>query len=148
MALFTQQLDPCGQPVLSTALAALPVLVLFWLLVVRRKPAPVAGAAGAFAAVLVAWLGYRMPLGLAVTSFLHGAAFGLEPVGWLVFSAMLLYNLSVQSGQFAVLRRSVAHLSDDMRVQAILVGFSFGAFLEGAAGMGTPVAICGAILVG
>src|SRR5262249_37849238 len=81
-------------------------------------------------------------------SFVSGAGFGLLPVGWTIFNAMLLYNITVETGQFAVIRRSVAVLSADARVQAILIGFCFGAFLEGAAGGGTPVAICGAMLVG
>src|SRR5205814_7594351 len=107
-----------------------------------------AAAAGALTAILVASFVYRMPPVMAGLAFLHGTAFGLLPVGWTVFAAMLLYNVTVASGQFAILRRSVGHISDDARVQAVLVGFAFGAFLEGAAGCGTPVAICGAILVG
>src|SRR5205807_5832606 len=81
-------------------------------------------------------------------AFVHGAAFGLLPVGWTIFNAMLLYNITVQTGYFSIVRRSVAGLSGDARIQAILIGFAFGAFLEGAAGGGTPVAICGAIMVG
>src|SRR5581483_7892400 len=89
-----------------------------------------------------------MPVDMALWSFVHGAGFGMLPVGWTIFNAMLLYNITVVTGQFAVIRRSVAGLSGDARVQAILIGFAFGAFLEGAAGGGTPVAICGAIMVG
>src|SRR5262249_11134002 len=85
---------------------------------------------------------------MAGWSFVHGALFGFLPVGWTLFCAMLLYNITVETGQFTIIRRSVAGLSSDARIQAILVGFSFGAFLEGAAGAGTPVAICGAIMVG
>src|SRR5213079_838712 len=81
-------------------------------------------------------------------SFIDGAAFGLLPVGWTIFNAMLLYNITVRTGQFDTVRRSVAGLSGDARIQAILIAFAFGAFLEGAAGGGTPVAICGAIMVG
>ena len=81
-------------------------------------------------------------------AFVYGAGFGLLPVGWTIFNAMLLYNVTVQTGQFDVVRRSVAGLSGDARIQAVLIGFAFGAFLEGAAGGGTPVAICGAIMVG
>src|SRR5947207_8369981 len=89
-----------------------------------------------------------MPPLQALMAFADGAAFGLLPVGWTIFNAMLLYNITVETGQFAVVRRSVAGLSGDARIQAILIGFAFGAFLEGAAGGGTPVAICGAIMVG
>jgi lactate permease len=145
---YQQLLDPLGNRFLSTAFAALPVVVLFWLLVPRRWLAPKAAAAGAVAAILVARFVYRMPLGMACMAFLDGAGFGLLPVGWTIFSAMLLYNITVVTGQFEVIRRSVAGLSGDARVQAILIGFAFGAFLEGAAGGGTPVAICGAIMVG
>ena len=89
-----------------------------------------------------------MPADMALWSFVYGAGFGLLPVGWTIFCAMLLYNITVETGQFTIIRRSVASLSGDARIQAVLIGFSFGAFLEGAAGGGTPVAICGAIMVG
>src|SRR5262249_30624165 len=102
----------------------------------------------ALTAVVIAILFYQMPPQMAVMAFLFGAGFGLLPVGWTIFNAMLLYNITVETGQFSVVRRSVAGLSGDARIQAILIGFAFGAFLEGAAGGGTPVAICGAILVG
>ncbi len=172
LAVFVQDLDPLGNRALSTAVAALPVVVLFWVLVVqdiavlqpvtRRIPffqafwrwlpkhftAPVAGAAGAVTAAVLAWLAYDMPLDLVGSAFGLGVGFGLLPVGWTIFNAMLLYNITVETGQFAIIRRSVAGLSSDARIQAILVGFAFGAFLEGAAGGGTPVAICGAVLVG
>ena len=147
-AIYQQNLDPLQNRVLSTILAAAPVFVLFWLLVPRRWLAPKAGLAGAIAAILVAWLVYRMPLLMAGMAFVHGAAFGLLPVGWTIFNTMLLYNITVETGHFAVVRRSVAGLSADPRIQAVLIGFAFGAFLEGAAGGGTPVAICGAIMVG
>jgi len=148
LAVYTQNLDPLDNRILSTLLAGLPVIVLFWLLVPMHKPAPIAGAAGAFTAIMIAWLAYGMPLEQAGAAFGYGIAFGLLPIGWTVLNAMLLYNITVETGQFAIIRRSVAGLSADARVQAMLVGFSFGAFLEGAAGAGTPVAICGAILVG
>src|SRR5258707_4127401 len=154
LAYYQQHLDPLlhhniqWSAVWSILLAALPVLVLFWLLVPRRWLAPKAGAAGAATAIVIAVIVYRMPADMAIWSFIDGAAFGLLPVGWTIFNAMLLYNITVVTGQFSVVRRSVAGLSGDARIQAILIGFAFGAFLEGAAGGGTPVAICGAILVG
>lgn len=147
-AAYHQQLDPLNHAWLSTFFAALPVVVLFWLLVPRRWLASKAGAGGAFVAFLVAVVVYRMPAAMAAMAFVHGASFGLLPVGWTIFNAMLLYNITVETGQFSVVRRSVAGLSSDARIQAILIAFSFGAFLEGAAGGGTPVAICGAIMVG
>ncbi|MFM8274797.1 MAG: L-lactate permease [Gemmata sp.] len=147
-AVYVQNLDPFGVPVLSTIVAALPVLVLFYLLVGRRWLASWAGAAGAALAILLAWLVYRMPLQMAGASFVYGAAFGLLPIGWTVFAAMLLYNVTVETGQFTLIRRSIGGLSQDARIQAVLIGFAFGAFMEGAAGAGSPVAICGAMLVG
>ena len=145
---YTQDLDPFNFKLLSTFVAALPVLVLFYLLVVRGWLASKAGAAGAIVAILTAWLAFGMPLPMALKSFVNGAAFGLLPIGWTVFAAMLVYNITVITGQFNIIRRSVSSLSGDARVQAILIGFCFGAFLEGAAGAGSPVAICSAMLVG
>ena len=145
---YVQNLDPLGNRIASTAVAALPVLVLFYLLVGRRWLASWAGAAGAVVAILLATLVYEMPLDMAGWSFAHGAVFGLLPIGWTVFAAMLLYNVTVETGQFTIIRRSIGALSGDARVQAVLIGFCFGAFMEGAAGAGSPVAICGAMLVG
>ena len=148
---YVQELNPLpvgGYALVSTAVAALPVLVLFYLLVARRWLASGAGAAGAVLAILLAWLVYGMPLDMAGAAFAYGAAFGLLPIGWTVFAAMLLYNVTVETGQFTVIRRSIGGLSKDARVQAVLIGFAFGAFMEGAAGAGSPVAICGAMLVG
>src|SRR5439155_2859948 len=88
------------------------------------------------------------PWAMALGAFSYGTGLGLLPVGWTIFNAMLLYNITVETGQFTVVRRSVGGLSGDARIQAVLIGFAFGAFLEGAAGGGTPVAICGAIMVG
>ena len=150
---YQQKLDPLeglfeGSAWVSTLVAALPVIVLFWLLVISRWSAPSAGAGATFCAAFLAMLVYQAPPVVVGMSFLHGALFGLLPIGWTVFNAMLLYNLTVRSGQFEVLRKSVAGISGDVRLQAILIAFSFGAFLEGAAGAGTPVAICAAVLVG
>jgi lactate permease len=150
---FQQRLDPLDNTILwsnvwSTILAALPVVTLFWLLVMRRWLAPKAAACGALVAFLIAVIVYQMPPVMAGMAFIHGAAFGLLPVGFTIFNTMLLYNITVETGHFITVRRSVSDLSADARIQAILIGFAFGAFLEGAAGGGTPVAICGAILVG
>jgi lactate permease len=153
-AMHQQLLDPLsgtGIPfsaVLSTIFAASPIVVLFYLLVIRRWLAPWAGAGASAVALAAAVLVYGMSPVMASMAFVHGALFGLLPVGWTIFNAMLLYNVTVRTGHFDVVRRSVASLSPDARVQAILIAFSFGAFLEGAAGGGTPVAICGAIMVG
>ena len=145
---YVQDLDPLGHRAASTAVAALPVLALFYLLVGRRWLASWAGAAGAVVAIVIAWAVYKMPPAMAGWAFVYGAQFGLLPIGWTVFAAMLLYNLTVETGQFAVIRRSIGSLSGDARVQSVLIGFCFGALMEGAAGSGSPVAICGAMLVG
>ncbi|MFO0969324.1 MAG: L-lactate permease [Gemmataceae bacterium] len=150
---YQQSLDPLAGKIFwsglwSTLLSALPVVILFYFLVPRRWIAYKAGAAGALTALVLAMLVYGMPPEMACWSFVHGALFGFLPVGWTLFCAMLLYNITVETGQFTIIRRSVAGLSADARVQAMLIGFSFGAFLEGAAGAGTPVAICGAIMIG
>jgi len=145
---FIQNLDPLGNRFASTVVAGLPVLLLFYLLVGRRWVASYAGAAGAVFAIVLAWLVFGMPMDKAVLSFVNGAAFGLLPIGWTVFGAMLIYNLAVETGMFTVIRRSIAGLSGDARVQAVLIGFCFGALMEGAAGSGAPVAICGAMLAG
>ncbi len=145
---YVQDLNPLGNRVASTLVAGLPVLVLFYLLVGRRWLASWAGAAGAAVAILLATFVYKMPVEMAGWSFAHGVVFGLLPIGWTVFAAMLLYNVTVETGQFNVIRRSIGALSGDGRVQAVLIGFCFGAFMEGAAGAGSPVAICGAMLVG
>ncbi len=150
---YAQRLNPLdglvpGSHVWCTLFAALPVVVLFYLLVIQRWSAPRSGAAASLVAIIIAVLVYSMPAHMAGMSFLYGASFGLLPVGWTVFNAMLLYNITIRTGQFEIIKRSIAGLSSDPRIQAILIGFSFGAFLEGAAGGGTPVAICGAILVG
>ena len=152
-ARYQQLLDPLaglipGSAIVSTICAAIPVVVLFYLLVPRRWLASKAGAAASFSAIVIAVTVYRMPVDMALYSFGYGAAFGLLPIGWTIFHAMLLYNITTETGRFAIVRRSVASLSKDARIQALLIGFSFGAFLEGAAGGGSPVAICGAIMVG
>ena len=153
---YLQSLDPVGliapgmpgSATVSLLLAALPVAMLFYLLVVRRWEAPIAGLAAVVAAAVIALAVHRMPVHFAGLAFLHGVLFGILPIGWTVLAGMLVYNLTVETGAFEKVRQSVGHLSPDPRMQALLIGFSFGAFLEGAAGSGTPVAICGAILVG
>ena len=146
--MYLQRLDPLGSPVASTAVAALPVVTLLALLVWRRWTASAAGFAGAVVAVVVAVAVYGMPAKSAAMALVYGVQFGLLPIGWTVFGSMLLYNLSVETGQFDAIRQSIGNLSGDARVQAVLIGFAFGAFLEGSAGSGAPVAICGAMLVG
>lgn len=145
---FRQNLDPLGIPWLSLLMAALPVVALFVFLVPMRWLAPKAGLGGAILAIVVAITCFGMPWDKALAAMGFGMAFGLMPVGFNILCAMFLYNITVETGQFTIIRRSVASVSPDVRLQAVLIGFCFGAFLEGAAGGGTPVAICGAIMAG
>jgi len=145
---WTQQADPLGSVGLSALAAAIPIAFLFWALAVKRLKGHVAGPCTAGVAVLVAVLVFGMPAPLAAASTLHGALYGLFPIGWIVVSAVFLYRITVETGQFATIRDSIASLTADRRLQALLIAFSFGAFLEGAAGFGTPVAISAAMLAG
>jgi L-lactate transport len=133
---------------LSALIAALPIFVLLALLAVVRKPAWMASLAGLGAAAVVAAAVYGMPLDKLISSTLLGATFGLFPIGWVVFAAILLYRVTLESGKFEVLKDSIGHLTGDRRLQALLIAFAFGAFIEGAAGFGTPVAVASAMLVG
>src|SRR5439155_4166616 len=119
-----------------------------FLIGIWRKPAWIAAVAGLGITILLALVVYRMPVGMLVSSVTFGAAFGLFPIGWVVFSAILLYRVTVESGRFEILKDSVGHLTDDGRLQMMLVAFAFGAFVEGSAGFGTPVALAATMLVG
>jgi lactate permease len=134
--------------VVSTFLAALPTVVLLGLLGWRGWPAPRAAGAGLATALAVAVLAYRMPPAMALAAGAYGAAFGLFPIGWIVLGAVFLYTMTVETGDFDKVKASVIGLSQDRRVQALLIAFSFGAFLEGCAGFGAPVAITAALLIG
>ncbi|HWB87351.1 MAG TPA: lactate permease LctP family transporter [Bryobacteraceae bacterium] len=133
---------------MSALVAAIPILILLILLGVLRKPAWLASLAGLGTAMLVAGAVYGMPVNNIFASVTYGAAFGLFPIGWVVFCAILLYRVSLEKGQFEVLKSSIGHLTDDSRLQALLIAFAFGAFIEGAAGFGTPVAVAAAMLTG
>lgn len=133
---------------LSAMAAALPIFVLLLLLGVLRKPAWIAGLSGLAAAIVVALGVYHMPVVPVVSATLYGAAFGLFPIGWIVFWAIVLYRLTQETGQFEILKESIGNLTPDHRLQALLIAFAFGAFIEGAAGFGTPVAVAAAMLAG
>jgi lactate permease len=145
---WVQVYNPLGSVLLSTLSAALPIGLLLVTLALFQWPASRAAFAGLVGALVVAVGIYGMPARSAAAAALYGAAYGLFPIGWIVLNAVFLYNLAVQSGTFATIKSSVAHLSGDRRVQALLIGFSFGAFIEGAAGFGTPVAISAALMMG
>ena len=145
---WAQAYAPLGSTALSALLAAAPLLILFGLLASGRFPSWVPAFASTMAALLLAVAAWRMPVLLALSAGVFGAAFALFPILWIVIAALWVYNLSVESGQFAVIRATLSSISGDRRLQALFIAFAFGAFLEGAAGFGTPVAITAAMLVG
>ncbi len=145
---WTQVYDPLHNWILSTLVAALPILVLFGLLAGLRVKPHWCAIAGAGTAVLVAVLVFGMPLRLAGMSFVYGVGFGVLKIAWIVLAAVYLYDISVFTGQFEIMKESVAGITADRRLQLLLVAFCFGAFIEGAAGFGAPVAIAGAFMIG
>lgn len=145
---WEQNYTPLGSVPLSALVAALPVVVLLGLLAFFHARAHWAALAGLGTAAAVAIAVFGMPARLAGAAALYGAAFGLFPIGWIVLNAIFVYDLTVLTGKFEVVKQTIAHLASDRRIQVILISFSFGAFIEGAAGFGTPVAITAAMLIG
>jgi lactate permease len=145
---WTQVYDPLHNWILSTLVAALPILVLFGLLAGLRLKPHWCAIAGAGTAVLLAVSVFGMPVSLAGMSFLYGVGFGVLKIAWIVLAAVYLYDISVFTGQFEIMKESVAGITADRRLQVLLVAFCFGAFIEGAAGFGAPVAIAGAFMIG
>src|SRR5262245_35162379 len=137
-----------GSLAASTAVAAIPIVVLFVMLGVLRKPSWMAALSALASAFVIALLAYGMPAKLALISATYGAAYGLFPIAWVVFASIMMYRLAVDTGKFEVIKDSVGSLTDDRRLQAMFIAFSFGAFIEGAAGFGAPVAVSGAMLAG
>jgi L-lactate transport len=137
-----------GSLALSALVASIPIFVLLYLLGIRRTASWIAALSGLGSAVLVALLVYRMPMVNMISAAAYGAAFGLFPIGWIVFWAIILYRITVTTGKFEILKSSVGSLTDDPRLQALLIAFALGAFIEGAAGFGTPVAVAAAMLAG
>jgi len=145
---WNQNYDPLGHWWLSTLVAALPILVLLGLLAGLKVKAHLCAVAGAATAVICAILVFKMPALLTVSSFFYGSAFGLLKIVWIVIAAVFLYDISVDTGQFEIMKQSVAAITPDRRLQLLLVAFCFGAFIEGCAGFGAPVAIAGAFMIG
>jgi lactate permease len=146
--MYQQVYDPVADSLgWSTLFAVLPLVTLFVLLGGLKLKAQWAALASLAVAILVAVAVYSMPFGQALDAGLEGAVFGLFPIMWIVVNAIWIYNMTVDSGHFAVLRRSFARVSDDQRIQAILIAFCFGALMEALAGFGTPVAICSVMLI-
>jgi L-lactate transport len=137
-----------GSLLLSSLVASLPIFTLLYLLGVKRKPAWISALSGLAATVLVALFLYGMPPAKVLGAATYGAAFGLFPIGWIVIWAVFLYRLTLDTGKFESIKQSIGSLTHDRRLQALLIAFAFGAFMEGAAGFGTPVAVAAAMLAG
>src|SRR5579871_2481958 len=146
--MWSQAYDPLGNATLSTLAAALPAVVLLAALGLLRMRAHRAAVLGVLAALLVAIVIFHMPAGMAARATLYGAAYGLFPIGWIIVNVLFLYRLTSERGLFGVLRHSITRVTRDRRLQLLLVAFCLGAFFEGAAGFGTPVAVTAAILIG
>lgn len=145
---WIQPTNPLHHLTASGLVAILPILMIFWALIIRKWKGWQAGLLAVAAAAVIAIAVYRMPIGLAALSVINGAAYGLFPICWIVLTAVFLFNITVRSGQFEVIRRFMAGITADRRIQALLIAFSFGSFLEGTAGFGAPVAITAAMLTG
>src|SRR5581483_251665 len=148
MIAWPQTYDPFHNRVVSTLVAAIPIVTLLGVIAIGRVRAHRAALLGLFAALMVAILALGMPVGLAIRASLLGVAYGLLPIGWIILNVIFLYRLTEERGLFVVLQRSLGRVTTDRRLQLVLIAFSFGAFFEGAAGFGTPVAVTGAILIG
>ena len=147
--MWQQNYVPLGDSLpLSTLAAAVPLLVLLLMIGVLRKPAWMAAVAGLVAAVVISLGVYGMPAGLMIRSVAMGVAFGFWPIGWIVYSAIVLYQVMLQTGKFEIIKDSIGGLTTDRRMQAMFIAFAFGAFVEGAAGFGTPVAVAAGMMTG
>ena len=146
--MWPQVYDPLGNPLLSTLLATLPIVVLLGALAFFKIQAHIAALLGLGAALLIAIFAFHMPTVMAGKTALLGALYGLLPIGWIVVNVIFLYKLTESTGRFKVLQDSIAGVTNDRRLQLLLVAFAFGAFFEGSSGFGTPVAVTGAILIG
>jgi lactate permease len=146
--MWSQIYDPLHSQWLSTLMAAIPIVVLLGCLALFRMKAHYAALLGLASALAIAIVVYGMPTQMALASAGYGAAFGLLPIGWIILNIIFLYQLTEEKGHFKILQDSIAGVSDDRRIQLLLIAFCFGAFFEGAAGFGTPVAVTGAILIG
>jgi lactate permease len=146
--MWSQVYDPLHNIVFSALLAAVPVVVLLGALGFLHLKAHIAAILGLAASLLIAVFEFGMPVQMALMSAVNGAAYGLLPIGWIILNVIFLYQLTLQKGHFKVLQTSIANVTEDRRLQLLLIAFAFGAFFEGAAGFGTPVAVTGAILIG
>lgn len=145
---WTQEVNPTNNLAVSAIIASAPIIFIFWALIIKKMKGYMASLFTAIVAILVAIFVYGMPIKLSLLSTIHGALYGFFPICWIIIGAVFLYNVSVKSGQFEIIKSFMASITNDRRLQALLIAFSFGSFLEGAAGMGAPVAITSAMLAG
>lgn len=145
---WSQNYDPTGRWWLSTLFAALPVVALLGSLALAHVKAHFAALLGLATALLTAIFGFHMPARMAATTAVYGAAYGLLPIGWIIVNVIFMYTLTNETGQFKILQESLTGITQDRRLQLLLIAFCFGSFFEGAAGFGTPVAVTAAILIG
>jgi lactate permease len=145
---WTREINPINNITISALLAVIPILFIFWALIIKKMKGYLASLLTMIIALIVAILIYRMPVNLALLSGLQGALYGFFPICWIIIAAVFLYNVSVASGQFEIIKSFMGSITNDRRLQALLIAFSFGSFLEGASGLGTPIAITSAMLVG
>ncbi|MEG1031771.1 MAG: L-lactate permease [Acinetobacter sp.] len=145
---WQQIYDPMGNIWISSAIAMIPIVFFFLALAIFRLKGSVAGTITVILALLVSLFAYQMPATMAFASLVYGFLYGLWPIAWIIIGAVFLYKISVKTGQFNIIRSSILSITEDQRLQMLLVGFAFGTFLEGAAGFGAPVAITAALLVG
>ncbi len=145
---WQQIYDPLGNIWISSLIALIPIIFFFLALAVFRLKGSVAGTITVVLALLVSLFAYQVPVTIAFASMIYGFFYGLWPIAWIIIGAVFLYKISVKTGQFNIIRSSILSITEDQRLQMLLVGFAFGTFLEGAAGFGAPVAITAALLVG
>lgn len=145
---WTQLIDPFGNIGLSALMAVTPILFIFWALVIKKMKGYKTSLIATLLTIIIAIFVYGMPAKLALLSAANGALYGLFPICWIVITAVFLFNITVKSGQFEIIKHFMASITSDRRLQALLIAFSFGSFLEGTAGFGAPVAITAAMLVG
>ena len=146
--MWSQVYDPLHSIALSALLAAVPVVVLLGALGIFHLKAHIAALLGLAASLLISVFEFGMPVQMSMISAVYGAMYGLLPIGWIILNVIFLYQLTLQKGHFKILQTSIANVTEDRRLQLLLIAFAFGAFFEGAAGFGTPVAVTGAILIG
>ena len=146
---FTTKVDAVGGSIWLTACVALiPILYLFWALAIQKMKGYVAGLTTLLVAALSATFFFKMPVAMTLMISSYGAVYGFMPIGWIILTAVFLYKITVKTGQFEIIRSSIVAITDDRRLQAILIAFCFGAFLEGSAGFGAPVVITASLLIG